>query len=64
MNLTQREIEIIASVAEGNTHSEIGRLLGIARETVNTHLDNIREKLDATNTVNAVAIALKKKLIS
>lgn len=64
MNLTQREIQVITSVAAGNTQDEIADLLDIASFTVNAHLDKIREKLNAKNTVNAVAIAFQKRIIT
>jgi DNA-binding CsgD family transcriptional regulator len=64
MSLTRREIQIISSVAEGNTQSETAKLLGINSLTVNTYLDRIREKLNASNTVHAVAIAVKQKIIT
>ena len=62
--LSMREIEVIMSVAEGNNQSAVAVLLGITSETVNAHLDKIRQKLDAKNTVNAVAIAFKQKIIA
>lgn len=64
MNLTQREIQVITSVAAGNTQDEIADLLDITSFTVNAHLDKIREKLNAKNTVNAVAIAFQKRIIT
>lgn len=64
MILTNREIQVIVSVAEGNTQSDIAVLLDITCDTVNAHLDKIREKLKAKNTVNAVAIAFKQGIIA
>lgn len=63
MRLTRREIEIITSVAEGNKQSAIAKLLDISCDTVNFHMDNVRLKLDAKNTVNAVAICIREKII-
>lgn len=64
IRLTQREIEVIASVAEGNKQSVIAELLDISSDTVNAHLDKIREKLNAKNTSNAVAKAIREKIIT
>lgn len=64
MSLTPREIQVIAHVSDGNTQSSISTLLGITSDTVNAHLDNIREKLGARNTPHAVAIAFKQKILS
>lgn len=64
MSLTPRETEVLALVANGNKQSIIANLLRISIETVNTHIDNVRLKLDAKNTVNAVAIGIRKNIIT
>lgn len=64
MTLTPRETEIVSLVASGNTQPAIADLLNISCDTVNFHLDNVRLKLDARNTVNAVAICIREKIIS
>lgn len=56
-DLTPREQEVIALVAEGRTNSEVGRLLGISPETVRKHLENTYRKLDAHTRTGAVAAA-------
>jgi pimeloyl-ACP methyl ester carboxylesterase/DNA-binding CsgD family transcriptional regulator len=43
--LTARETEVAALVAEGLTNQEIALRLSVATRTVETHLENIREKL-------------------
>lgn len=53
--LTPREREVIAHVAEGRTNSEIGRLLGISSHTVRKHLENAYEKLGTHTRTGAVA---------
>jgi len=53
--LTAREREVIAHVAEGRTNSEIGRLLGISSQTVRKHLENAYEKLGTHTRTGAVA---------
>lgn len=64
MTLTCREIEVISLVAQGKKQIIIAELLGIANDTVNAHLDKIRDKLGAKNTVNAVAICIREKIIT
>jgi DNA-binding CsgD family transcriptional regulator len=64
MSLTPREVEILGFVADGNTHPIIAQLLNVSYDTVNFHLDNVRIKLEAKNTVNAVAIAIRANIIS
>jgi DNA-binding CsgD family transcriptional regulator len=53
--LTPREREVIAHVAEGRTNNEIGRLLGISSHTVRKHLENAYEKLGTHTRTGAVA---------
>jgi DNA-binding CsgD family transcriptional regulator len=53
--LTPREREVIARVAEGRTNNEIGRLLGISSHTVRKHLENAYEKLGIHTRTGAVA---------
>ncbi len=50
-------------IASGNTQAEIARSLNISCDTVNFHMDNVRSKLNAKNTVNAVAICIREKII-
>jgi DNA-binding NarL/FixJ family response regulator len=47
--LTLREIETLRMVAEGFTHSQIARRLGLTEATVNTYVKRIRGKLQAGN---------------
>lgn len=47
--LTLREIETLRMVAEGLTHSQIARRLGLTEATVNTYVKRIRGKLQAGN---------------
>jgi DNA-binding CsgD family transcriptional regulator len=54
-NLTRREIDCMAFVADGKTDWEISVILGISEATVRFHIDNARRKLDAVNRTQAVA---------
>jgi DNA-binding CsgD family transcriptional regulator len=57
-NLSPREGEIMNLVASGKTTKEIGAELSIADSTVNWHVSNVLEKLDASSRAEAVATAL------
>jgi len=57
--LTVREREIMRWVAAGKTDDEIGEILTIARETVTTHVENAKIKLNATRRTFAVVQALR-----
>lgn len=62
--LTKREIEILRHVAGGNTHSQIGKALGITEQTVKNHVSHIILKLSANNKAHAVVIALQSGILS
>ena len=49
--------------AQGKTAWEIGEILGIARRTVNEHAQTAFRKLGAANRAQAVAIAIRERLI-
>jgi LuxR family quorum sensing-dependent transcriptional regulator len=57
--LTAREREIMRWVAAGKTDDEIGEILTISRETVTTHVENAKIKLNATRRTFAVVQALR-----
>lgn len=58
LKLTPREVEILTWIAKGKSRWEVGTILEISEDTVKAHLENIRQKLGATNTTHAIAIAL------
>ncbi|MDR9399425.1 MAG: response regulator transcription factor [Salibacter sp.] len=62
--LTKREIEIIALIAEGNTNREIAEALNISHRTVDTHRTNIMRKLNIHNSAALVRTALKEGIIT
>ena len=59
-SLTAREREVLTWVASGKSDDEIGMILGIARETVTTYVENAKRKLDATKRIYAVVQALRQ----
>ena len=56
--LSRREREIVRLVSMGSTGPEIAQELGIAHETVRTHVRNAMDKLDARSRAHLVAKAL------
>jgi DNA-binding NarL/FixJ family response regulator len=62
--LTQREREVLRSLADGLSNEEIGRRLFISPETVRTHVRKAMQKLDADTRTQAVATALRQSLIA
>jgi LuxR family maltose regulon positive regulatory protein len=52
--LTQREVAIVALIAAGQTNKAIAIQLGVAPETIKTHLKRIFLKLSARTRAEAV----------
>ena len=50
-DLSERELEIIALVAQGLTNQEIGETLMISKRTVDNHVSNVFTKTGAKNRV-------------
>jgi DNA-binding NarL/FixJ family response regulator len=61
--LTEREIEVLKQVAEGNRNREIAERLFISEETVKVHIKHIMEKLGASDRTQAVSIGLRRGII-
>lgn len=62
--LTARELEVLTLLGQGRSNESIARALGIAPRTVKVHVQNILGKLGAGNRTEAVAIAVRQRLIS
>ena len=62
--LTQREIEVIHWIALGKTMWESALILGISLNTVRVHLANVRAKLGAANTTQAIVRCAQDGLIN
>ena len=52
--LTEREEQVLASLAKGHLYKEIADLLEISFETVRTHVRSIYEKLHVHSRTEAV----------
>lgn len=62
--LTEREKEVLLSLAQGNTNRQIGEELVISEETVKTHVANVLMKLQLDHRSQAVIYALKNGLLT
>ena len=62
-NLTQRQLEVLRYMAQGNSNKEIARELGISENTVRVHISAIISALDATNRTEAAYSAMRLGLI-
>ena len=61
--LTQRETDVLRSVATGNSNKIIGSRMNITEATVKGHMKNILAKLGANDRTHAVTIAIKRGFI-
>ena len=61
--LTEREVEVLREVADGNRNREIAERLFISEETVKVHIKHIMEKLGANDRTQAVAIGVRRGII-
>lgn len=61
--LGRREIQCLKLAAEGLKAKQIASALGIGQQTVQFHLSRAREKLNCSNTVQAVALAAQYGLL-
>ena len=62
--LTRREIEILTLIVEGHSSKQVADLLFVSKRTVDFHLDNIYEKLQVSNRMQALQRALYLGLLS
>jgi DNA-binding NarL/FixJ family response regulator len=61
--LSEREVEILRLLAEGNSTREISDKLFISVKTVGTHKQHILEKLDLKSNADIIKYALRKGFI-
>jgi DNA-binding NarL/FixJ family response regulator len=63
LDLTKRELEVLQLIANGHATQEIARQLFIAEETVKSHVRNLLARMQARSRSQAVAMALRRRLI-
>lgn len=61
--LTGRELEVLRHLCAGRSSRGMAADLDISPETVRTHVQAVRRKLGASSRLEAVAIALRRRLI-
>ncbi|HEY6045682.1 MAG TPA: response regulator transcription factor [Pyrinomonadaceae bacterium] len=62
-NLTPHETRILKLLVEGHNYKTAGQKLNVAPTTINFHLQNIYQKLQVHSKTEAVAKALRNRLI-
>jgi DNA-binding NarL/FixJ family response regulator len=64
IDLTEREEEVVALLADGHTNNEIADLINVTERTVRFHLRNIYDKLDVNSRAAAISWAIKRNATS
>jgi len=61
--LTAREVDVLQLIRDGNRNKQIADKLCIAETTVNFHIKNLVDKLQANDRTHAVTIAIRRGLL-
>lgn len=61
--LSDREYQVLVSIGEGKTVTEIAEALGLSVKTVSTYRTRLMEKLGARNTAELIRYALDHSLV-
>lgn len=62
-SLSEREIQVLRSVALGNSNKRVAGELAITEETIKAHMKSILQKLNANDRTHAVTIALRRGIL-
>jgi two-component system, NarL family, response regulator YdfI len=62
--LTQRELEILRLIADGEGNKSIANLLNISQHTVKFHISSIFEKLNVSSRTEAIKAGISRGFIS
>jgi len=61
--LTARELEVLRLIRDGSKNKEIAARLNISETTVNFHIKNLVNKLQANDRTHAVTIAIRRGML-
>jgi len=62
-DLTVRELDVLRLIRDGHRNKQIADQLAISENTVNFHIKNLVDKLQANDRTHAVTIALRRGLL-
>jgi DNA-binding NarL/FixJ family response regulator len=61
--LTPKELVVLKLIAEGNSIKEISEKLCVSQKTIDSHRENMKEKLGINSTVGLVRYAIEKGIV-
>ena len=64
IRLTKRERHVLLLLVTGKSSKEIADMLYVSKRTIDFHIFNLYDKLDATNRIEALIRALKAQVIT
>jgi two-component system, NarL family, response regulator LiaR len=63
LDLTERELAVLALMVEGLNNTQIAARLGVSPSTIKSHVSNILSKLCVASRTEAVTLALRNHLV-
>ena len=64
LELTEREVQVLNLVVQGQSNRQIADAMFISVATVKAHISNILSKLQVSSRTEAIAYAIKHKIVS
>jgi DNA-binding CsgD family transcriptional regulator len=62
-DLSPREVQVLSLMVQGQIARQVAEALGITQRTVHAHSEAVVRKLGAINRANAVAIAVRDRIV-
>ena len=62
-SLSEKEFKVFVALAKGRSVQDIAEVMSLSPRTVGTHLYNIKQKLNASNSAELAIIAMRSRLI-
>jgi DNA-binding NarL/FixJ family response regulator len=62
--LTEREMQVLRGMSQGQSNGEIGRELFLSEDTVKTHARRLFRKLGARDRAQAVALGFRRGFVA
>jgi two-component system, NarL family, response regulator LiaR len=63
LDLTERELEVLILMVEGLNNTQIAGRLTVSSSTIKSHVSNILSKLGVASRTEAVALALRNRIV-